>query len=265
MLLCSLHVFAFIHCGTFTWTFVRRVSKKLAVFPFDSGIFCQRGRWPERSQALGSASSQWIFQLPPKRWDRDYITPQKAIYKWYILPIGWLYATYHLSGEPETTIDQAVESVFVRYLNSEVCRYFAVIASLRPLRRRQNWPSRHSWSPSTVSRSLCQFHFSRADSTSVGCNRRAQDGRWEKETEMSKSLRGTDEQTTYDLLWLFAGSSSFHLISCTFGYSGLTATAIFSSQLASLSVVECWCPASFVEPLWSSLLSKALHISLHGG
>ena len=38
-----------------------------------------------------------------------------------------------------------------------------------------------------------------------------------------------------------------------------------SSQLASLSVVECWCPASFVEPLWSSLLSKALHISLHGG
>ena len=42
---------------------------------------------------------------------------------------------------------------------------------------------------------------------------RAQDGRWEKETEMSKSLRDTDEQTTYDLLWLFAGSSSFHLVS----------------------------------------------------
>ena len=27
------------------------------------------------------------------------------VYKWYILPIGGLYATYHLSGEPETTIE----------------------------------------------------------------------------------------------------------------------------------------------------------------
>ena len=28
------------------------------------------------------------------------------VYKWYILPIGGLYATYHLLGEPETTIDE---------------------------------------------------------------------------------------------------------------------------------------------------------------
>ena len=27
------------------------------------------------------------------------------LYKWYILPIGGLYATYHLLGEPETTIE----------------------------------------------------------------------------------------------------------------------------------------------------------------
>ena len=27
------------------------------------------------------------------------------VYKWYILPIGGVYATYHLLGEPETTID----------------------------------------------------------------------------------------------------------------------------------------------------------------
>ena len=27
------------------------------------------------------------------------------VYKWYILPIGGLYATYHLLGEPETTIE----------------------------------------------------------------------------------------------------------------------------------------------------------------
>ena len=46
---------------------------------------------------------QWLFLVPVKG-GRDYITPQKAIYKWYILPIGGLYATYHLLGEPETTI-----------------------------------------------------------------------------------------------------------------------------------------------------------------
>ena len=27
------------------------------------------------------------------------------VYKWYILPIGWLYGTYHLLREPETAID----------------------------------------------------------------------------------------------------------------------------------------------------------------
>ncbi len=30
--------------------------------------------------------------------------PEGKEYKWYILPIGRLYATYHLLGEPETTI-----------------------------------------------------------------------------------------------------------------------------------------------------------------
>ena len=49
-------------------------------------------------------NNQWIFQVPVKG-GRDYTTSQKAIYKWYILPIGGLYATYHLLGEPETTID----------------------------------------------------------------------------------------------------------------------------------------------------------------
>ena len=29
----------------------------------------------------------------------------KVVYKWYILPIGWLYITYHLLREPETAID----------------------------------------------------------------------------------------------------------------------------------------------------------------
>ncbi len=44
------------------------------------------------------------FQVPVKG-GRDYITPYKAIYKWYILPIGGLYATYHLLGEPEKSIE----------------------------------------------------------------------------------------------------------------------------------------------------------------
>ena len=49
-------------------------------------------------------SSQWLFLVPLKggRW---HITPQLAVYTTYILPSGGLYATYHLLGEPETTID----------------------------------------------------------------------------------------------------------------------------------------------------------------
>ena len=41
---------------------------------------------------------QWIFQVPVKG-GRDYLTPYKAIYKWYLC-----YRS-HLLGEPETTID----------------------------------------------------------------------------------------------------------------------------------------------------------------
>ncbi len=47
---------------------------------------------------------QWLFLVPLKggRW---HIIPQLAVYTTYILPIGGLYVTYHLLGEPETTID----------------------------------------------------------------------------------------------------------------------------------------------------------------
>ena len=40
-----------------------------------------------------------------KRWDWWHIIPQLAVFTTYILPSGGLYATYHLLGEPETTID----------------------------------------------------------------------------------------------------------------------------------------------------------------
>ena len=53
---------------------------------------------------------QWFFQVPLEG-GRDYITPQKAIYKWYISGIYCQLGdympptTFCLLGEPETTID----------------------------------------------------------------------------------------------------------------------------------------------------------------
>ena len=42
------------------------------------------------------------------------------VYKWYILPIGGLYATYHLLGEPETTIDyQPEQAALAKVVNQE--------------------------------------------------------------------------------------------------------------------------------------------------
>ncbi len=38
--------------------------------------------------------------------------PEGKDYKWYILPIGGVYATYHLLGEPETTIELMVNCWF---------------------------------------------------------------------------------------------------------------------------------------------------------
>ena len=47
----------------------------------------------------------------PKRWQVAYNPPIGSIYHLYttyILPCGGLYATYHLLGEPETTIEGVV-------------------------------------------------------------------------------------------------------------------------------------------------------------
>ena len=46
-----------------------------------------------------------------------YSPPEGKDYKWYILPIGGLYATYHLLGEPETTIDVELPSGTPQMLN----------------------------------------------------------------------------------------------------------------------------------------------------
>ena len=65
--------------------------------PEPSAIGHGKGKKPARIQ--------WLFLVPLKG-GMDYIIPQKAKYKWYILPIGGLYNPYHLLREPETTIDR---------------------------------------------------------------------------------------------------------------------------------------------------------------
>ena len=52
---------------------------------------------------INGCFNQWSFLVPliGGRW---HIITQLAIYKWYMLPIGWLYVTYHLLREPETAI-----------------------------------------------------------------------------------------------------------------------------------------------------------------
>ena len=79
------------------------------VHAFNTGILsapCEEIPRPQRSVALLSRASDLtdVGRDVSQRED-PYIIPQKAIYKWYILPIGGLYATYHLLWEPETTIE----------------------------------------------------------------------------------------------------------------------------------------------------------------
>ena len=56
---------------------------------------------------------------PPE--GKDY----KWYNKWYILPIGGLYATYHLLGEPETSIESTV--VFQKQYTSGIYIYISGI------------------------------------------------------------------------------------------------------------------------------------------
>ena len=71
------------------------------------------------------------------------------VYKWYILPIGGLYATYHLLGEPETTIEFTSTKPFSDKPPKELAtlprddaagdiQHLAAV-QLRRLRRFQDW------------------------------------------------------------------------------------------------------------------------------
>ena len=48
-------------------------------------------------------------------------------FKWYILPIGWLYITYHLLREPETTLEKlswfGFEAIRFHYVLLPRCQY----------------------------------------------------------------------------------------------------------------------------------------------
>ncbi len=71
------------------------------LFHFDrkQGLFLSGSlsRWLS-VMMFGGLENQWLFLVA-------YNPPEGKDYKWYILPIGGLYATYHLLGEPETTIE----------------------------------------------------------------------------------------------------------------------------------------------------------------
>ena len=57
-----------------------------------------------------------VVEMVPVKGGRWHIIPQLAVYnKWYILPIGGLYATYHLLREPETTIDDRFSPISVMF------------------------------------------------------------------------------------------------------------------------------------------------------
>ena len=94
-----LHGIRFFACSLVWGILEKQSQKNLKVQPP-----CKVGPKTSYKYGLKTPLIQWIFQVPVKG-GRDYITPYKAIYKWYILPLGGLYATYHLLGEPETTID----------------------------------------------------------------------------------------------------------------------------------------------------------------
>ena len=59
------------------------------------------------------------------------------VYKWYILPIGGLYATYHLLGEPEATIDFLAN--FVRASSSQPFCLWILFGDCYPMTGVMQW------------------------------------------------------------------------------------------------------------------------------
>ena len=65
-------------------------------------LVCDPVTYPKRALKYPVTNSCFLVPLLGGRY---HIIPQLAVYTTYILPIGWLYITYHLLREPETAID----------------------------------------------------------------------------------------------------------------------------------------------------------------
>ena len=96
-----------------TWKHLQNPSKLHRVHQQLWRLFRNRNQGIGQNQGFGTLHPQnltneylvqWLF-LVPRKGGRWHIIPQLAVYTTYILPPGGLYATYHLLGEPETTID----------------------------------------------------------------------------------------------------------------------------------------------------------------
>ena len=99
-----------------------------------SGWFSQLPVWWDMlvRSLEGLPEIQWLLLVPLKggRW---HIVPQLAVNTTYILPSGGLYATYHLLGEPETTIEKCPAS-----RAASASRVFPRIAEFQALKEESN-------------------------------------------------------------------------------------------------------------------------------
>ena len=73
------------------------------------------------------------------------------VYKRYILPIGWLYATYHLMQEPETSVEKEDVRVFLRPLTPKLRWILALHLAAKKL------PQEIIGDVSTVGRVVCVY------------------------------------------------------------------------------------------------------------
>ena len=74
------------------------------------------------------------------------------VYKWYILPIGGLYATYHLLPEPEKSIDGTQNIVVCRYVSFSKGGMFRFHVSFRGGGVLENWVAFITITPRSLSK-----------------------------------------------------------------------------------------------------------------
>ena len=53
-----------------------------------------------------------------------FLVPTNWVYKWYILPIGGLYGTYHLLREPRNSIDITKNFRYLKWRNPHLYKLY---------------------------------------------------------------------------------------------------------------------------------------------